>query len=263
MIDFHSHLIPGVDDGSETLEQSLEALGKMWRQGIECVITTPHFRASTLNNPTEFTAHIGEIDNAWEIFRAAAEEAYPEVRLERGVEMALDAPISAFPDERVRLASTHFMLVEFPWFSIPPNSGNALAELRRLGVTPIVAHPERYDNLEDDWEVLDEWKRSGGFLQLDAGSLVGDYGERVESNGWKVLEGGFADYISSDYHARGEPLVAGARDRIAERGGESQFRMLSRVNGERLLNGIDPIPIEGLGPKAPKSRRPENAVKRT
>src|SRR3954467_1225718 len=98
MIDFHSHLIPGVDDGSETLEQSLDALVKMWRQGIKCVITTPHFRASALNNATEFKSRIREIDDAWDLLRPAAKDASPEMRLERGVEMALDEPIKAPPD---------------------------------------------------------------------------------------------------------------------------------------------------------------------
>jgi protein-tyrosine phosphatase len=263
MIDFHSHLVPGVDDGSETLEQSLEALGKMWAQGIRCVITTPHFRASTLNNPAEFVSRITEIDAAWDNFHRAAKEAYPEMRVERGVELALDEPIRAMPDVRVRLAGTEFMLVEFPWFAIPPNSGHALMQLRQLGVIPIVAHPERYDDIGEKWEVLAEWKRCGAFLQLNAGSLVGAYGGRIEAKGWRVLEGGLADYISSDYHARGEPLTAAARERMGARRGDSQFRMLSQLNGERLLSGSPPSPIERLERKEPKWRRLKKALKRT
>lgn len=261
MIDFHSHLVPGVDDGSETVEQSLDALGKMSEQGIKCVITTPHFQASTLNNTAYFRSRIAEVDHAWEIVKAAAREAYPHLRLERGTEMALDEPISGAPDARVRLAGTQFMLVEFPFFAIPPNSGLALARLHRLGVTPIVAHPERYDNVDDDWGVLGEWKRSGAFLQLNAGSLVGMYGKRIEAKGWRVLEGGLADYVSSDYHARGEPHTAEARDRIAARGGDSQFRMLSQLNGERLLGGVPPIPIERLEREEPKWRRFRKVLK--
>src|SRR3954464_8897320 len=106
MIDFHSHIIPGVDDGSETLEQSLIALEDMWRQGITTVITTPHFRASTLNNPAEFETRISAIDEAWALLVSSAKETLPELRLERGAELALDEPLKAQPDARVRLAAS-------------------------------------------------------------------------------------------------------------------------------------------------------------
>jgi protein-tyrosine phosphatase len=246
IVDFHSHLIPGVDDGAETLEQSLVAIQKMWEQGITHIITTPHFRAHTLNDAAEFDWRIGLVDEAWETLRIAAKEEFPDLELRRGCELALDEPLDAMPDARMRLAETRFMLVEFPSFLIPAESGKVLAQLVRLGVTPIVAHPERYDNLDDDLEVLLEWKRSGAFLQVDAGSLVGDFGESIEASGWKVLELGLADYLSSDYHARGECFVAEAKSRISARKGDSQFRALSVLNGERLLREQDPVLVDAL-----------------
>src|SRR5215208_6680765 len=100
IVDFHSHIIPGVDDGSESLEQSLAALQNMWEQGITRVITTPHLRAATLCNPPEFEARIKAIDDAWTILVTAASEALPELQLYRGVELALDERLSSFPDER-------------------------------------------------------------------------------------------------------------------------------------------------------------------
>lgn len=246
IVDFHSHLIPGVDDGAETLEQSLAAIQKMWEQGITHIITTPHFRAHTLNDAAEFEWRIGFVDEAWETLRAAAKEEFPDLELRRGCELALDEPLEAMPDPRVRLAETRFMLVEFPSFLIPAESGKVLAQVKELGVTPIVAHPERYDNLDDDLEVLLEWKRSGAFLQVDAGSLVGDFGDSIEASGWKVLELGLGDYLSSDYHARGDCFVAEAQKCISAQQGDSLFRLLSASNGERLLRGENPIKVERL-----------------
>ncbi|MGH7604659.1 MAG: tyrosine-protein phosphatase [Gemmatimonadaceae bacterium] len=247
IVDFHSHLIPGVDDGAETLEQSLVAIQTMWEQGITHIITTPHFRAHTLNDPTEFETRIALVDEAWETLRAAAKEEFPDLWLDRGCELALDEPLAAMPDERVRLAGTRFMLVEFPRFLIPAEGGKVLAQLVELGVTPIVAHPERYDNLDDDdLDVLVEWKKRGAFLQVDVGSVVGDFGDSIEASGWKILELGLGDYLSSDYHAWRKCFVADAQNAIVARGGEGQFKTLSVLNGERLLRGEDPVPVGGL-----------------
>ena len=237
-------MIPGVDDGSESLEQSLVALKNMWDQGITHVITTPHFRASTLKQPDEFDAEMGRIDEAWRVLLPAVAKSLPGLRLDRGVELALDDPEPSVTDSRIRLAGTRFALVEFPNFVIPPNSTGPLVHLRATGVTPIVAHPERYANLDESLEVLREWKRSGAFLQLDAGSIVGAYGPGAEGLAWRCLEAGVVDYLSSDYHARGDCLMAGTRERLKARGGASHFNMLTR-NGARMVAGLDP---ESLAP---------------
>lgn len=243
IVDFHSHMIPGVDDGSESLEQSLVALKNMWDQGITHVITTPHFKASNLKHPDEFDAEMGRIDEAWGELLPAVAKSLPKLRLDRGVELALDDPDPSVTDSRVRLAGTRFVLVEFPNFIIPPNSTRPLLHLRATGVTPIVAHPERYENLDDSFEMLHEWKRSGAFLQLDAGSLVGGYGPRAEDLAWRCLEAGVVDYLSSDYHARGDCLMAQASQRLRARGGGSQLNALTMSNGKRLVAGLDAIRI--------------------
>jgi len=260
VLDFHNHMIPGVDDGSSSIEESLVALRKMAQQGITHVITTPHFRASTLNRPDEFAAQMREIDEAWEKLRLAVSECMPGFRLDRGVELALDEPKVSTTDERMRLAGSRFMLVEFPYFTIPPNSAQALAQLRAAGVTPIVAHPERYENLEKDLVSLYQWKESGAFLQLNAGSITGAYGRSVDRIAWLCLEVGMIDFISSDYHARGNCLTALAKDRFDECEGSSQFRALT-INGERLLMGIDPVPVPPVQRRASAWKRVKRALR--
>ncbi len=250
-------MIPGVDDGSESLEQSLSALAKMWEQGITHVITTPHFRASTLKQPDEFEAEMGRIDESWRELVSAVAKSLPGLRLDRGAELALDDPEPSLTDSRVRLAGTRFALVEFPNFVIPPNSTRPLLHLCATGVTPIVAHPERYENLEPGLEMLYEWKRSGAFLQLDAGSVVGAFGPRAERLAWSCLEAGVVDYLSSDYHARGNCLTAQARQLLEARGGGSQFNALTCANGDRMVADLDPTPVVPL----PRSKSPSMRLK--
>jgi len=246
MLDFHNHVIPNVDDGSESLDQSLQALANMWSQGIKHVIATPHFRASALGQPAEFARSIAPIDASWRLLVDASREKLPHLKLDRGVELALDDPEPVVSDERVRLAGTQFVLVEFPSFNVPYNSTHPLITLRTAGVTPIVAHPERYENLDSKLEIVRAWKQAGAFLQLNAGSLVGAYGPKIERTAWKCLELGVIDYISSDYHSRGVCLVAAARQRIVARGGEFVFRGLSESNGDRLVAGLPPVPVDPL-----------------
>lgn len=261
MLDFHNHIIPGVDDGAESLEQSLSALEKMWEQGITHVITTPHFRASSVKDP-EFESLMRHIDACWEQLVESARENFPQMKLDRGVELALDDPSPVATDPRLRLAGGRFMLVEFPWFTIPPNGVQALIHLKASDMTPIVAHPERYENTDPQMEIFREWKQAGAFLQLNAGSLVGAYGARVERNAWRVLEAGLADYLSSDYHSRGNCLSSGAGERLAARGGVAQLKALTEYNGDRLIQGLDPTPVVPLGRPESRWRRLRRALRR-
>jgi protein-tyrosine phosphatase len=234
----------------------------MRAQGIRQIITTPHFRASTLSQPAQFQAEMSRIDEAWQTLETAVAEGFPDVVLRRGVELALDEPIDAVKDLRVRLGGSRFVLVEFPYFMIPPNSSHVLVRLRQGGVTPIVAHPERYQNVGEDLAVLLDWKRRGAFLQLNAGSVVGAYGSRVERLAWNCLRAGVIDYLSSDYHSRGKCLTETAKARFAERGADSQFQGLASVNGDRLLNGLDPIPVTPLPAAQSRWKRLVAAVRR-
>jgi protein-tyrosine phosphatase len=255
VLDFHNHLIPGVDDGSESLDQSLSALEKMWEQGITHVITTPHFRALTVKDSQEFESQMGRIDSCWQLLVESVRENFPQMKLDRGIELALDDPSPLATDARLRLAGGRFMLVEFPWFTIPLNSVQALIHLKASGVTPIVAHPERYENIDPQMSVLREWKKAGAFLQLNAGSLMGAYGVRVERNAWKLLHAGLADYVCSDYHARGICLSMSAAERLIARGGAAQLKTLAQYNGDRLIEGLDPTPVVALGrPESPWRR---------
>ncbi len=243
MLDFHNHLIPGVDDGAESLAQSLDGVRAMQRAGISHVITTPHFRASISVDPRRFEVEMHRIDEAWRTLDQAAKTSFPGLTLARGVELALDERIDRIPDERLTLGSSGFVLVEFPAFSIPPFSSGALGRLRNSGVIPIVAHPERYHNVGPDLGVLREWREAGAFLQMNCGSVVGAYGKHVQQAAWRILAKGMADFLCSDYHSRGECLTTVAEREFNSRGSAVQFEIMARTNGVRMLSGLLPLPV--------------------
>ncbi len=255
MIDFHSHLVPGVDDGAATLDESRAALAEMRGAGITALVTTPHLRGSLTAEPAELAAFLERIDEGWAALRDLATREFPGLRVERGLEVMLDDPTAELADPRVRLAGTNFVLVEFPFMAVPPNSTQALFALRMQGWTPVVAHPERYGNLDVGAGLIAEWRRAGAYLQVNHGSLVGSYGGTARDAAWRILAHGWADYLSSDYHARGTLHAAAARQAVLAAGGAEQVELLTRENGERLLRGEEPRPVPPLARRRPSLLR--------
>jgi protein-tyrosine phosphatase len=256
MIDFHSHLVPGVDDGAATLEETRAALAAYREQGVRAVVTTPHLAGSVTKRPAELADALARSDEAWEGVAALAAAEFPELRVERGFEVMLDTPAPDLADPRLRLAGTRFVLVEFPFMAVPPNAAPALFELKMAGWMPILAHPERYGALHGDVAAAEEWRRVGAHLQGNGASLIGKYGPEAQRAAWRLLHRGWLDYVCSDYHARGNLHVRSAREAVLRAGGEEQAVLLFETNPGRMLEGKLPLPVP------PLARPPEPLWKR-
>ena len=245
MIDFHNHLIPGVDDGAENAEETLNALKVITGQGVTTVICTPHLKGSVSLDPPAIESYVRQVDAAWNVFLDVSSTHFPNLAVHRGAEILLDVPRINASDPRVRLAGTKFALVEFSFSGIPPKSEEVLFNLKVGGTSPIVAHPERYEDAHD-LGLLESWRRVGAFFQVNAGSFLGRYGRRAESVAWQLLRRGWIDYISSDYHARGTCYLNDACQRIARKAGEQTVLTLTQSNGSRLLQSLEPIAVEPI-----------------
>jgi len=244
MLDFHNHLMPGVDDGAADLEEARLGLATMESQGITTIIATPHIGASLTFRKDQLDAYLHKLDVAFASLTELAQREFPKLRLERGVEMALDVPSPKLGDTRLHLAGGDFVLVEFPHMNIPPNSSYPLRELISIGVIPIVAHPERYANISGNIGIVEEWREVGACIQVNAGSLVGQYGGTAKRTVWQILENGWADYMCSDYHARGRCAVSAAGAALDEKAAQAQFYALTVTNPERMLRSERPIPVD-------------------
>ena len=251
MIDIHNHLIPGVDDGAGDLASSRDALGRMHEQGVLGVVTTPHLQGSITQNPSQLAEFFERVDPAWANLQSLRSEQFPELNLERGVEIMLDAPTLDLSDDRLRLAGSRFVLVEFPHMVVPPNSAPALFDLKMRGWSPIVAHPERYSSLDDRLEIISEWRRVGALLQVNCGSLVGRYGTKAKITAWRLLRRGWVDYLSSDYHGRGRFSNSEAWAILREKGGVEQAELLLSTNAGLLLRDAVPEAVPPLLERRP------------
>lgn len=245
IIDFHNHVIPGVDDGASDDVEAAFALRSLAEQGVTHVVATPHVEGSLTLRRHGLERRLVELDNGWAaLLRVAAEQA-PELVLHRGAEVMLDTPEPDLSDPRLRLAGGTFVLVEYPFMMVPPHSGAAISAIIRAGFTPIVAHPERYTGVRD--AVLPgQWRAHGARLQVNAGSVTGRYGPQAKENAMALLERGLVDYLCTDYHARGRPSVQGARALLAELGAAEQADLLTIVNPRRLLDGEPPLQLEPI-----------------
>jgi len=246
--DFHSHLVPGVDDGARTLDESLEAVERMVQAGIRKIITTPHLDGSLTREPRAFAERMAHVDGAWDEVRTAVGRRFPEVDFRRGHELMLDIPDPDLSDPRIRLGGTSFVLIEWPRLQLPPGTVEVLARLRASGVRPIVAHPERYIGFDRGLELVAEWRRAGAFLQMNYGSLVGRYGPEARTLAHRLLKRGWADYLSSDFHGRAHLQIyrEEAVAKLAERGAEEQLTLLGLTNPQRVFKDQEPLPVPPL-----------------
>lgn len=242
IVDFHNHLMPAVDDGAQSVDESREALQAFAADGVGVVITTPHVDASVSLRADEFKQRLAELDEAFGALQNTAREL-GNIRVERGVELLLDVPEPDLSDPRVRLGGGRFFLMEFPFMMVPPQSPRVIRSISSTGYTPIIAHPERYNGFGSDIELAGQWKQNGGLLQVNGGSLLGRYGAEPRRIALDLLQRGWVDYICSDYHARGKPLVADYRALLESMDAMEQAHTLMQTNPARVLDGLPPLPV--------------------
>ncbi len=250
IVDFHNHLIPGVDDGAQVVDESEDAVRAFVANGVGAFVATPHLNGELTLDRASLDERLAEIDVGWATLTAMCAEKFPQVAVYRAVELLLDVPEPDLSDPRLRINGSQFFLFEFPYMSVPPQSARVIQQLAATGFIPILGHPERYRGISDV-AVAAEWKHAGGLLQVNGGSLLGRYGPYARHLAFQLLEQGLVDYVCSDYHARGEPMVRAYEQLLIESGGGEQANTLLRTNPARLLNGEGPLPVIPLRPRRP------------
>jgi protein-tyrosine phosphatase len=210
MIDLHTHILPGIDDGSRTLE---DAIGMAWAavaDGIRAVAATPHVRDDWPTKATDMERLVADV-------REALGSAGIPLQVLPGGEVALDQLDRLEPGELEQFGlggNPDFLLVEFPYYGWPLGLAHRVVELRSRGVTPVLAHPERNADVQARPERLRPLVDDGALCQITAASVDGRLGRRARAAGLELIDAGLAHLLASDAHTpdvRGIGMGAAAR----------------------------------------------------
>ena len=192
--DLHSHLVPAVDDGSDSVETSLTLIEGLVSMGYRKIITTPHIRPDYFPNTREI------ITSGFEKLKTAVKDAGIEVELGVAAEYFVDYDFGATIEAGNLLTlSGNLVLIEISTFSPPPNLFDTIFKLRIKGYQPVIAHPERYvyfKNIED----FQKFRDFGCLLQVNLLSLTGHYGKQVKELALKLLKEELVDFLGTDMH---------------------------------------------------------------
>ncbi|MEM8646572.1 MAG: CpsB/CapC family capsule biosynthesis tyrosine phosphatase [Pseudomonadota bacterium] len=235
MIDLHSHILPGIDDGAPDLDTALDMARAAINDGIQIMACTPHITPGVYNNDAD------NIEDAATALRRALEQR--NLRLELVV--GADVHISPNMGEHLvsgdwpRLAGTQYFLFEPPHHVMPPHLVRIADKLLDEGLVPVLTHPERLSWIDGHYEVIGVLRELGVLLQLTAGSVTGDFGSSVKYWADRMLADGYVDLLATDAHdvkAR-PPVLSRARDYVAQRFGEDVATGLVLDNPRAILDG--------------------------
>ncbi len=210
MIDIHHHLLPGIDDGSRSLEASVAMVQMAVDDGITHIVATPHAN-HTYAYDRDGNEHL--LDG----IRAALPPSTAErITLGLGCDFHLnfenveDAKVH---QDRYTINRSEYLLVELPDLNIPTRLDEVFYELRIAGLTPILTHPERNTTLQRTPNRLAAWVENGLLLQVTAGSVTGAFGSKAKDMAWRLLNSGSVHFIATDAHdtQRRPPKMAEAR----------------------------------------------------
>ena len=206
-VDLHSHLVPGVDDGTASISESIDALTDLFRQGVRVVVTTPHLILPHLRSDEAIDCELERHRRSFHELALACLERDDVPSLALGQEIwAPDAATMRRVVLRsdLGLAGGRFLLVEFG-FELQGTHNDVVREVQEAGRQIIVAHPERYRYLpgHNPLDVMRTWQELGALLQVNVGSLTGHYDRSSpgsEALAWQMVEQGLVDVFSTDHH---------------------------------------------------------------
>lgn len=197
VIDIHSHILPGIDDGSKSMEQSVEMLKIAKEEGIAAVIATPH------NMPGKGKADKAQVDGLLKNLKEECEKQELFVPVLPGCEIFYrEEVLDLLEQEKIQtLNNTAFVLVEFDYMSESSYIRNALKDILGLGFQPILAHVERYPSLmKNDYKEIKEFRRMHIRIQINASSVCGNAGKVVQKHVKRMLKEELADFVATDAH---------------------------------------------------------------
>lgn len=220
--DFHSHLIPGIDDGAKDMAHSLQLIKELSNLGYRRLITTPHIKNGQYNNTME------SIMDGMDMLRSELVQNNIDMHITASAEYYYDeAFLQAIKEDKL-LHINRFVLFEFSYVVPPVNIEDMIYELKARNYTPVLAHPERYLYYHTKLDQYEYLKNLGIYFQININSLAGHYGKSTKKVAKYLSEKGFIDFVGSDVHNFKQIEVL--RDAISQ----IEYKML--LNNNKILN---------------------------
>lgn len=195
--DIHSHVVPGIDDGSPSVERSVELVGRMKEWGLEKLIVTPHVTQDTFENTPEI------IEEAYGNLRRGLDEAGVDIEMDHSAEYRIDEMfVEQLEAGMVRRLHGEFLLVENSYIQEAYNLDQILFSISMKGFRPILAHPERYMYYYGKQNRYDELHGKGILFQVNLLSLAGFYGKEPKKIAEMLIDKGYVDFLGTDLHRR-------------------------------------------------------------
>jgi protein-tyrosine phosphatase len=238
VIDIHAHILPGLDDGPPDLETAARLAQALVSQGVTDVICTPHYLIGVYQ-PTRAT-----VLAALEALQARA----PDLKLHLGAEVYIDDQQSVrrvTSGEALTLGDGgRYVLIEHPLSGLPLYAEDAVFELRAHGITPIVAHPERNEDVIRSRKSVRRMVELGALLQINAGSVLGEFGKDVGRTARSLVEDGLVHFLASDCHDLVErpPRLRDALDRMRDGWRIGGADAMAHNNPLAILDGVAVTP---------------------
>lgn len=245
MIDLHAHILPGIDDGARDDSMALEMAQQAVERGVKIVAATPHY--------------LGDPD--WNSIKSMVEElnqklAKNNIQLQvvSGAELFIDPDLEKMTKEQIPTYNDNgrYCLIEFPMLDLPYYVDQVLFSLSVKGITPIIAHPERYHYVGEDPNIVSTWIDSGCLLQMNAGSVLGVFGKSIKKTAEIMLKHDMVHILASDAHS------ANRRSFILDQCVIEAGKLVSTENVARLVETYPQLVIAGEAVEvtAPRVYRP-------
>ena len=248
--DIHSHIIPGVDDGAESLEISMEILRESYASGVRQIILTPHFRLGMFETSGQI------IRKQFENLNEAAKEVIPALRLYPGCEFHASMDQEGFlSDPRFFLAGSRYLLLEFSGGDTENFIRDRIRAAQMSGAKVIIAHAERISAVREtagngnlslpsffsagNLDFVQELRRSGAMIQLNADAVLGMDGQRIKKLCHRLIRTGLADFIASDVHNLSDRRshLGECADLVSRKYGEAAAKRIFIDNPGKILSG--------------------------
>ncbi len=247
MIDLHCHIVPGVDDGADSMDTTREMAFQAWSNGTYAVVATPHFNRP--DQPEELS--VSDIKRQCRRTVEKLRENGCPLDLYYGMEMFVTKRLPWLLDEKeyITLGLSKYLLMEFFVDERFSTMGEMIQSVFDHGLIPVIAHPERYETIQRQPERVGEWFNKGVVVQLNKGTIMGRMGNRSERTAWWLLQQGLVHVVASDAHSsrtRNANLDE-LRRMLFREFPPSYAELLLEINPSHIINDE---PVEGSGEPA-------------